>query len=291
MTGLQSILRLAPGLSAVLAPAFILISPMAAGAASCGLHCLRAQSVETPGFLELGVSLRRSAIEYAGSPGTNSEAGFEARYWSPAGWAAGLQWPLGVLEYGGVTRIGMGNPMGFAEYRIPAGSANRLDIGAQLGVPLGNVGDGLADDRFMGAVYGALTREEGFLDWNVALGLSAMLPPMEAGHSHGRKGAAPVIEGVAIGSSHENLELLYRLGAKKKTWDDAATLSLMLDGQHVLGSPMDRESGTDFLTLETGASFDMGGVVLAPSLRIPVSPDRRLDWGLSLRGSVAFTRP
>lgn len=290
MTGMQSINRFVTCLGAFAAPAFLLLSAHSAWSASCGLHCLRAQGIETPVFLELGASLRQSAIEYAGAPGTYSDIGFEGRYWSPEGWAAGLQWPLGVLDYGGATRIGMGNPMGFAEYRVPAGPAFRLDLGVQMGFPLGNVGDGLADDRFMGAFYAALTRAERFFDWNAALGLSAMLPPMESGHVHGGGGAAPDLKGIAVGGSHENLELLYRLGAKKKPWGDRTVLSLMLDGQHVLGEPMDPGSGRDFLTLEAAASFDLGAATFSPALLAPVSSDRRLDWGLSLRGSVAFSR-
>lgn len=253
--------------------------------------------------MEVGGSLRRTAIENAGDAGSYSEIGLEARYASEGRWTLGLQWPFAILNLRNAIHVGMGNPAVDAEIRIPFGAA-RLAAGAQLGLPLGTFADGLANDHFMGTLYASLTREAGGLAWNGTLGSGMMLPWMD-GHGTGMDHAAaeggshaeapPSLSGQSLGNPHGNWELLYRLAAAKAL-GARTTLIAALDGQHVLGESMPMPmagsgsagEGRDFLTAELALPFTLGAGRSSPYLQMPVSPERRTGWTVGMRASLAL---
>lgn len=236
----------------------------------------------------VAVSLRQTALEHAGEAADYTELGLGFRRFTTGRWAFGLDWPLAMLRLPGETRVGMGNPMLFSEYRLALGAPLRFGLGAQASLPLGSLGEGLADDRFMGAIYAAVTGSFGYLDWNAAAGISMMLPPMEKGHGTHLAASPLPAPGRSYGNPHENRELLYRFAARKPLGVKHA-LTAALDGRHVIGKPvMDPRAGTDFLMLEAGAAFAAGTAAISPVLMAPVSASRRIGWGLGLTGSMAF---
>jgi hypothetical protein len=271
--------------------AAILPTAMAAPArAACALHSVPIRTEGRPASLAIGASLRSIAMERAGTPGTYTELAMEARYAAEGHWSLGLEWPVGVLRLREDARTGIGNPSFQAEYRFNLGEAASLGLGGQASAPLGNSSEGSAGDRFMGAAYASLTRT--FPAWlcNATAGVSAMLPPMRLDHStmdHG-DGAPASGQVYSIGNPHENMEILYRLTARKRIMDDLASFSLALDGQHVVGETMVPGSGSDFLAVELGLPLSFGATSLYPHAQIPVSDSKRMEWNLGLKASVAL---
>jgi hypothetical protein len=258
-----------------------------AGAAECSLHSLPLVA-EIPDVPQAGVGIRRAALSpFSGTALTEVEA--QARIPAGAGWAIAMQWPLAVLDQPDGIRIGMGNPSGSVSYRRALSPALASLSGAQASLPLGDIGDGLADDHFMAGLHQAIAWAQGPWKWEAMGGAGFMLPAMEAGDpsqhaGHASTGRSPSHVTYAAFHPHENRELTYRFASYREFGPSFST-ALALDGRHVLGTPM-VSAASDIVELEAGLSVSAKGAIWRPYLQIPTTDGADGIWTAGL--SVLF---
>lgn len=308
--------------SALLASALcIFLPPSAAIAQSCGLHSVPLSAPDGARTLVLGADLRSAGL--AGSRASDgreirgrlSEIAFQARFNAEGPWSVGWEWPLAILRLDETTRVGFGNPGGYAEYRIPAGSRPLsgplpgpfIAFGAHAGLPLGDQNDGIASGHFMGAVYATLARVSAGMLWNGTLGTRMALPWMAGHKEDGDAASDPSLHahasgfgGMSLDNPHENWELIYRGAVRREIgagrWTGRLSVLVALEGQHVLSEPIemgrvaeeDGNAARDFITGESVLSVSFGATEYSPHLRIPMTESRRAEWGLGVRISQRY---
>jgi hypothetical protein len=252
-------------------------------AAECGLHSLPLVS-EIPDGPQAGIEFRRAALSpFSATALTEAEA--QARIPAGAGWAFALQWPLAFLDRPDGVRIGMGNPTGSISFHHALSPAVRILSGAQASIPLGDVGDGLAEDHFMAGLHQAVAWAQGPWRWEAMAGAGFMLPAMRTDDPAGHAGHAPSCQGTAPVTyaafhPHENRELSYRFASSRKI-GASASLALALDGRHVLGTPM-ASPASDIVDLEAGFSVSAKGAVWRPYLLVPTTDVEGGVWSAGL---------
>lgn len=256
-------------------PGIVLAAAIAA-AAQCALHDAAALFSGGPAA-RLGLIWRETALSAA--PGTLSELDFSARV--PAGphFDFGLRWSFAVLDIPAGTGAGLGDPAVEIGAHGEHG-AWTLGGGAQMSAPLGDEANGLGSGDFMAAGwFSALFRRDAWSAGALA-GIHSMAGA-DPSSAHARHIHAPATLGKAYAAAHphSDLEMSYRAEGTRRfgRWG----FSLAVDGAHVLGTAMG-VAGGDFIEGEAGLGFASAGAAWKPSLRFPLSADRRADWVLGV---------
>jgi hypothetical protein len=262
-------------------PACLLLMLMAISPArgQCALHDVPAL-LPMEATTRLGLAWRETAL--AAVPGSLSEAEVSAVFAAGTHWGWAWRWPFAWLSVPAGMAAGLGDPAWELNFRSRAG-AWAWGASGFVSAPLGDAGNGLGADAFGGAAFlsAAWMGNAGTL--GAVAGLHGMLASGAhgSGHAHAA-GAVPLSGAYAVAHPHADREFVYRLQWEGKwLWG----LGLAMDGAHVLGTAMG-VSGTDFVEGEASLRFAFVGAVWKPSLRVPLSPDRRLV----LEAGLAVTR-
>jgi hypothetical protein len=269
-------MREAGGLSAVFG---LLLAASGAARGQCALHDIPASMPNQAGT-RLGLAWRETAL--AAAPGSLSEAEVSAVFASGPHWSWAWRWPFAVLSVPAGTAAGLGDPSWELDFRARGGPWGWGASGL-LSVPLGDAANGLGADAFSGAAV--LTAAWTGNGWTagVVAGLHGMFAGIGDGDGHGEghahTGGAVALSGAyALGHPHADREFAYRA-----YWEGGARWgpALAIEGAHALGTAMGA-AGTDFLEGEAALRFAIAGATWEPSLRFPLTPDRRLLLGVGL---------
>lgn len=268
----------ARGLAAALA-----LSLAAAGATQgqCALHDIPALAPDEAAT-RLGLALRETALSAA--PGSLSEAEVSARFPAGASWSWAWRWPFAVLSLPSGRAAGLGDPSWELDFRARSGAWG-WGASALLAVPLGDAGNGLGADAFSGAAFLSVARRGDGWAAGGAAGLHAMFADAAYGNGHAHAAAPVPLSGAyALAHPHADREFAYRAyWERDRPWG----LGLAADGAHVLGTAMGAP-GTDFAEGEASLRFDIAGASWKPSVRFPLSPDRRMRFGMGLAVARAW---
>lgn len=256
---------------------FFLVIAGACGAwAQCALHDAPSLYAAGP-EARLGLALRGTAL--AAAPGSLSEAEIIAGFAPGPHWETSLRWSFAYLSLPAGTALGLEDPALEAGYRARAGDWT-LGASGQLSVPLGDAGNGLGADAFGAAGYLSAAWARGGWSAGALIGYHAMFGSVGAGNMrmHDYAGA-PLSMDYPLAHPHADREFAYRAewGRGLGRWG----LGLAVDGAHALTAAMGAP-GRDFLEGEASLRIAAGSSVWKPSARFPLSPDRRLDFGVGL---------
>ncbi len=273
---------------------FAMISAMAGAAWSqCAMHDVPAL---VPGGSDarLGLALRETAL--AAASGSLSEAEASAAFALGEHWELGFRLPFGILSIPAGTAAGLGDPSwqlafrgrGFGDRGFLArrfgdrgflGGVGGFVWGASglISVPLGDAGNGLGADAYGAAGFLSAGWEGNGWTGGAFAGWHGMFASGGNPHAHAG-GAVPLSHAYALAHPHARRELVYRL-----QWEGGPgrILGLAMDGAHPLGASMGA-TGTEFLEGEGSLRARFAGAAWKASFRFPLSPDRRLLFGLGL---------
>jgi hypothetical protein len=253
----------------------LMLAAVGAARGQCALHDVSA-SLPDPASARLGVAWRETAL--AAAPGSLSEAEVSAAFAAGPRWGWAWRWPFALLSVPAGTAAGLGDPSWELRFRARSGAWGWGASGL-VSVPLGDAGNGLGADAFGGAAFlSAAWMGNGWTAGALA-GLHGMFADIGRGGGHAHTGGAAALSGAyALGHPHADREFVYRA-----RWEGRSAwgVGLAVDGAHVLGTAMG-VSGTDFVEGEASLSIAGAGASWKPSLRFPLTPDRRLLFGLGL---------
>ncbi|MDQ3003282.1 MAG: hypothetical protein M3Y08_18735, partial [Fibrobacterota bacterium] len=204
-------------------------------------------------------------------------------------WVFGVNLPIILLDVGGHAETGISNPMAFAEFRFEPGFGQRMGLGFQLEVPLGNDEKGMAGNHFMAIPYLSLSKSLSpfFVGGSVggSFGLSE-----EHGHdapnstAHHASGSPKTL----FVNPHEKMEILYRIAGGTNLWNRKINPELSLNGQHVLTGDNTYGNADDYVTFGVTAPMLLGRFTLSPHFELPMTSARRMEWSAGLTGRTRF---
>jgi hypothetical protein len=257
----------------------LLLAAACAASAQCSWHDAPALPSGGPAA-RLGLAWRETALSAA--DGALSEAEAFADFPLGDGHAS-LRWPFAILSLPAATGAGLGDPSLELGYRAQA-AAWTLGIQARFSAPLGDAGAGLGSDAFGAAGYLSAAWARGGWAAGAWAGIRGMVGGRAGAHAHAHAGAS-LADAYALAHPHSDCEWAYRAAAAR-VWGRTEA-SLALDGAHVLGRAMG-VPGRDFLEGEASLRFRIGTAEWKPSLRWPMSPERRLEISAGLSAARAW---
>jgi hypothetical protein len=245
--------------------------------AQCGLHAVPEAGWNAQAPFRAGLTLRRTGITHDGAVGVWSEFAVNGAYRNRF-LEFGFEWPLAMGETRTETHIGSGNPAATLALVRPLGASIGVLAGLQVAFPIPG---GLGGDHGQGTAFAGVNGVSGNWSGTASAGFGLLWPKMTPpqanmeGMHHGSSDAMH-----RIGHAHENREWIYRVSSMRNL-TSAAALGLALDGRHPVGEVASGSDG-DFLVLEPSLRMSLGGTMVSPAVRLPVSPDRLVRWGLEL---------
>jgi hypothetical protein len=257
---------------------FLLLLTACACRAQCALHDAPAALQDSAS--RLGLAWSETALHPAS--GSLSEWEISAALAPAPDLSVGLRWAFAGLSLPAGIAFGLEDPALEFGYRKRL-AAWTFGAAGQASFPLGDAANGLGSGAFGAAGYlaAAWARPAGSL--GALLGIRGMLGGHASGmHMHMDMGDdMPLSQAYAIAHPHADRELAYRIG-----WD-GKRLGVAVDGAHVLGTAMG-VPGSDFVEGEAAWRFAIGNMEWKASLRLPLSPERRLGARLGLSAERAF---
>jgi hypothetical protein len=257
----------------------LLLSAACACRAQCALHDAPALA-PVDSAARLGLAWSETALHPAS--GSLSEWEVTAALAPAPALSVGLRWAFAALSLPAGIGFGLEDPALDFGYRKRI-AAWVLSAAGQASFPLGDAANGLGSGAFglAGYLAAAWTRPAGSA--GALLGIRGMSGSRASDmHMHMDMGDdVPLRQAYALAHPHADRELAYRVG-----WD-GKRLGLALDGAHVLGAAMGAP-GSDFLEGEAAWRFPIGNTEWKASLRLPLSPERRLGARLGLSAERAF---
>ena len=272
---------------AVFAAILCLASPALHSA--CGLNFCPRLEPEGKNTLEIGLMVKQVGFDIGGNSGTYTDFMPEVLFNLKDRWVFGVNLPIILLDVGGHAETGISNPMGFAEFRFEPTYGQRMGLGIQLEVPLGNDEKGMAGNHFMAVPY---------LSWAKPLYPFFVIGSVGGSfglsdeHGHGapdstshHASASPTSLYV---NPHENMEILYRIAGGTNLWNRKIKPELSINGQHVLTGDNSYGNADDYITFGVAAPMLLGPFTLSPHFELPVTSARRMEWSAGLTGRTQF---
>ena len=247
--------------------------------ATCGVEvCPLASHIYSQGSQAADWHLRATAlqVEYPVGSGSNSYSALQTRveYRGIDRTSLGLMVPALMVNNAGHRKVGLGNPVIFAEYRLVEENQLIVSMGSQLALPVGSTHSGIASHHFevlpyLGAIYNTGS-------W-YAFGNAGYLQSF-GGH-HDDAGAVSSINLNA--TQHSESEVVYRAGAGYLVSAINTRVEIFTIGQAVIED--DTNSDRYFQTAGAGFRIALGQrYELYPTFSVPLTAAKRVNYSASL---------
>ena len=259
----------------------------APAARACRLESLLARlhtSGARPVSWLLATAFDATAFDLDGISGHYARVTTRAQYVRLQSLAVGAEVAVIQLHRNDLERptSGLGNPLLFGLCPLPAWRGGSVELGLQLGLPLGDAADGLASDHWEVLPHVGVAHEGRRLDVLADGGVRVAL-----GGGHEDCATPTATDAPPLSSDtplfvdpHAEKELLYRFGANLHDPYSTRNIALYVDAQHVLGNDSAISSQVA-LGLEAGLQLGPR-YRLHPGLEVPITASKREDWSLRL---------
>lgn len=293
--------RLAVLAPALLASALLSLALARPAAASCGLDVCPLDPPASSDSAGAGPAADSAAVHVPtwvrlssftatdGTQGAYLETLLRGEYRGFAGWVLGASLPIVHLMIDeGDSHTGLGNGVLFGEWNRSPRRGLGFAAGAQLELPIGDSGAGIAADHVEALPYLRLSVHSGALAVSVTggarFGVGADDDEDGDGDEPPNLGGVSILHDAGSGplyvNPHESQELLYQLLAEYALLGQRVRPGLLVRGQQVLGGDVDTRS---FLTggAQVGARLSES-IDLAMQVELPLLEPARIDWRTAL---------
>jgi len=259
---------------------FVLLLSLFLGTASSSVACrlphrllIQQRPTTQPSLIMLSASFQQTAFDISHVSGYYSQVTPRLEFRNSGRLLIGSDFPVTALHRDdqSANTFGLGNPVGFGQYRVLSSNGNEASIGLQIEVPLGSHEDGLASDHFEFLPHLTYAHAAGWIGVSTDIGVR---------HSLGSTDHHDDEESPLFVDPHADSELLYRLGLLFYHPVIGVTPSVYIDGQRRLGgeAEYDWTAAMGFVVGWTIAD----SYVLAPAIEFPVTDVKRMNWTFRL---------